>query len=299
MKYLNLAFILFLAFKPFDSFGAFGICDIWKNLFTNNPTRITVLSSSAEVREVGKVVESKVAKINPQLFSPTTCDNSLGQCANNTLALQEALIAIKMPNYRILSTAGHYSMRAGKEGNVIVDPSIMQFIDHPDMQGVFVGTAQDLADFILANPNSLINTGSNGDPFLALKKIWGIEILNSSDGKRVVYDPYAHANSRPKMSKLATSLVNNEWILVDHLDEGEGKYYHRYLERALNEIDSNFQQISIELSSLNLSDRLFLQEKKRELLKIFKKVQDTYSDSNSLIAPMIDKFKVLLESFPS
>lgn len=41
-----------------------------------------------------------------------------------------------------------------KTGDLIVDASIQQFIQHPSMRGVFVGTIDDLRAFIKAHPES-------------------------------------------------------------------------------------------------------------------------------------------------
>jgi hypothetical protein len=67
-------------------------------------------------------------------------------------------------------------------GDIILDPSVTQMLEHPQIKGIFLGTKADLKEFVYAHPESLAdslwhkrNPDSPTDPQNALKLFWGID----------------------------------------------------------------------------------------------------------------------------
>lgn len=101
-------------------------------------------------------------------FDPTTIESSWAKCGTYCTYLLKDQNEVHF--VARVSAWGHVQLRVPDDPQLIVDPSIRQFINNPDIGDIFVGTADELRDFVLSHPESLRTKHTKE----ALRQIWGI-----------------------------------------------------------------------------------------------------------------------------
>ena len=103
----------------------------------NPHQRIKNLSDSAQAAFVAERLSAVLRRIEY-----VSCH---GHCNFATSSLIQEAESVGLA---IEKNEGGRLHRFGRYGDLIIDPTIFQYIDHPEADGIFIGTADDLARFV-------------------------------------------------------------------------------------------------------------------------------------------------------
>ena len=120
-------------------------------------------------------------------FNPYTFESSYGMCGTYTYLLLKLQGTARGTNPKTgldfehgHSGDGHVHLKVTLDGNlkknIIVDPSIRQFVDHPAIGDIFIGTQEELIQFLEKHPESIAGgLEYYSDLKNILWQLWGIK----------------------------------------------------------------------------------------------------------------------------